>query len=237
MGLACCARPPAQSTQRDLTWETNLFHVPGLAPQPADRMTFQQKIMEGQVRKVSSMGPNHMLLKKKPKRHQNTEQTLNREWSFGCAPKSTGSSSPAGLGGHRPELAKTLLAVSAPDPAKNVTMIRKCPGKRRKRRINIPDSGRNLASAKAVFEAAMSWRRRAEQLQPQLFARRARQAPGPEGSRRHHGPDEAGGHARRRLLQYSDQSLPPTSSARRRSARLIEETKKEGPQPNRHRHR
>ena len=100
MGLACCARPPAHSTQRDLTWETNLFHVPGLAPQPADRMTFQQKIMEGKARKVSSMGPNHMLLKKKPKRHQNTEQTLNREWSFGCAPKSIGSSSPAGLGGH-----------------------------------------------------------------------------------------------------------------------------------------
>ena len=46
------------------------------------------------------MDSNHMLLKKKPKHHQNTEQTLNHEWNFGCAPKSIGSSSPAGLGGH-----------------------------------------------------------------------------------------------------------------------------------------
>ena len=68
----------------------------------------------------------------------------------------------------RPEIEKTLLDVPSSGLAKNVTMIRK------------DTDEKNLASAKAVFEAATSWRRRPEQLRPQRVARRAREtAPAP----------------------------------------------------------
>ena len=68
----------------------------------------------------------------------------------------------------RPDLEKTLLDVPSSGLAKNVTMIRKDTGEK------------NLASAKAVFEAATSWRRQAEQLRLQRCARRVRQtAPAP----------------------------------------------------------
>ena len=54
----------------------------------------------------------------------------------------------------RPELAKTLLDVSASDPAKNVTMIRKGPGKRRKRRINIPEPCEREGGLRSCYVSA-----------------------------------------------------------------------------------